>query len=471
MDRLLIIIHMVLAVLWGSLLFYILNRPFRHKILDVEWLFIFFSLSAMLDNLYSFLSQASRVGLLSPRYYSLLSNCPFQLLSKLLFLLTCLYLFRLYASGRMKEIFRAIETFEYHNNLPNILEDFPYGTIAVDQGERVVYMNKAARQMTGERHQAFLGKQIPEDFNMGSRSITDLVRNILNGNLGYHEFTDEVSISGFNKELHFCIYPVHNKKSHIVGAVIFVKDITLEQKLLRQAQVTEQFSIMSRLAAATTHEIRNPLTTVRGFIQLLAQKATIPEKEEYFSIILSELDRVEAIISEFLSLSRPKVPQMVQYNMQRLLDEVCLLYEGECINHSIALRRHYINSLPDSVMDPAQLKQVFLNLFANAVEAMKNGGELLVEAWYDRSREIISVTVCDQGSGILPENLKKLGTVFFTTKPTGTGLGLSICYRIVKEHGGILSFESEPGKGTRVHVDLPLDPKKPLANLQMIGVK
>ncbi|SHG23462.1 GAF domain-containing protein [Desulfacinum infernum DSM 9756] len=234
--------------------------------------------------------------------------------------------------------------------------------------------------------------------------------------------------------------------------------LEMQQRRYHQlALQTEKFSALGRMAAGIAHEINNPLASILLYSTNALKKAppNTPLKET-LEIIVSETIRCRSIIQDLLEFSRDREPQKSLANLNRIIEKVLVLLQNEFRLHHLELRKNLAPDMPDTLLDSRQMQQVFVNILLNAVEAMKPGGEIRIKSFVDRSRGLQVAVVQDDGCGIAPENLDKIFEPFFSTKPKGTGLGLAVSYGIVKAHGGELSVESEPGKGTRFTISLPL---------------
>ncbi|VBB05262.1 Hypothetical protein LUCI_0469 [Lucifera butyrica] len=224
-----------------------------------------------------------------------------------------------------------------------------------------------------------------------------------------------------------------------------------EKELERQR--LERMDSVNQLAAGLAHEIRNPLTSIKGFIQLMQlRKGQVPSAS-HLELILSEIDRIEHLVNEFRQLARPvKKLSLQPVDLDQILQDVTLFMQSQAINKNAVL--DYQSQGSCMVLgDANQLKQVWINLLRNAVEAIPKGGYIQVTLL--AAGEEAVVIVRDNGAGIAPDALKKLGTPFFTTKEKGTGLGLSVCYAIIHEHRGRIQVESSLGQGTAFIVRLP----------------
>jgi len=223
-----------------------------------------------------------------------------------------------------------------------------------------------------------------------------------------------------------------------------------------EVERAEKLATIGRMAASIVHEIRNPLTSIRGFVQLLAEKRPAQDPErEYLDIVLEELDRVNEYITHFLQLAKPEQRRRTEVDLVDLLRGIMVLAESQGLLRDIEVVQEYASALPPVFADPGQIRQVFLNLIQNAFQAMPHGGRLTVRAYPAAEERMVAVDVEDTGTGIPEEHLPRLGEFFFTTKEDGTGLGLALTFRIVREHGGTIEVWSRVGQGSRFTVRLP----------------
>ncbi len=239
------------------------------------------------------------------------------------------------------------------------------------------------------------------------------------------------------------------QKSAVQVIIRNTSDRKETEKLMLES---EKLSIAGQLAAGIAHEIRNPLTSIKGFVQLM--QSGMGEKQQYYEIITSELNRIEIILSELLMLAKPQDSTFQETNINNLLTDIIYLLETQAILHNIRITLTNRLTIQNIVCDENQLKQVFINLVKNSIEAMQYGGTIHITV-EDHGESEIKLSFIDEGCGIPEELVDKLGNPFVTTKENGTGLGLMVSYRIIENHKGTVHLESIEGKGTTFTLTLP----------------
>ncbi|ESU34489.1 hypothetical protein G3A_00855 [Bacillus sp. 17376] len=246
--------------------------------------------------------------------------------------------------------------------------------------------------------------------------------------------------------------PVMNDAQSIEYIVIISRDISERKKSEEILLQSEKLSIVGELAAGVAHEIRNPLTTIKGFVQLYGKE---DKSSEINNLLLSELERIETITSEMLSLGKPQAIQLNRANLCDLIDHTVEFLSPQANMKNMQFSRSYLGTDFFITCEKNQIKQVFLNIFKNAMEAMPKGGNIDIKLQKGMDGECI-ISVQDEGCGIPEELLPRLGEPFYTLKEKGTGLGLMICHKIIKQHNGTISYHSKLDNGTLVEVKLPL---------------
>lgn len=246
--------------------------------------------------------------------------------------------------------------------------------------------------------------------------------------------------------------PVKRENGEIEHIVIISRDISERKKAEEILLQSEKLSIVGELAAGVAHEIRNPLTTIKGFIQLFKRENGADEIND---LLLSELARIETITSEMLSLGKPQAVQLHRTNLRELVENTLELLSPQAHMENIQFNLCVEDYSFFITGEKNQLKQVFLNILKNAIEAMPEGGNIHINLQKrDESECVLSVQ--DEGCGIPEELLPRLGEPFYSLKEKGTGLGLMICNKIIKQHHGSITYQSKAQKGTLVEITLPL---------------
>ncbi|MDA8440947.1 MAG: cache domain-containing protein [Peptococcaceae bacterium] len=246
--------------------------------------------------------------------------------------------------------------------------------------------------------------------------------------------------------------------------VLFVFTASHYVKLYRdrleaeQVQKAEKLSLVGQLAAGMAHEIRNPLTAIKGFIQLIQSNKNQPVPELYLDTVLSELERIELIVSEMMVLAKPSPAKFIQVDLGQLISAVVNLLEPQARLKFAVINLTSQADLPLLEAQPNQLKQVFINLIKNSIESIPEQGTIDIDIKQKTPASLI-VTITDNGIGIPAANIEKLGTPFFSTKDSGTGLGLMVSYRIIQNHQGEISVVSVPDYSTTFTLVLPLQQK------------
>lgn len=218
-----------------------------------------------------------------------------------------------------------------------------------------------------------------------------------------------------------------------------VRDISERKQLERKMARLDRLNLVGQMAAALGHEIRNPMTVVRGFLQMMKSRGEYSKDKQYFDLMIEELDRANSIITDFLSVAKSKPVILEKRNLNRIVRSLYQLIEASVFNsgNNIALQ---LDEVPDLPLDEKEIRQLILNLVSNGLEAMSSGGIITLKTYREGDEVVLSVQ--DQGKGINREILDKIGTPFLTTKDTGTGLGLAVCYGIAARHNALIDIRT-----------------------------
>ncbi|MEI5908959.1 ATP-binding protein [Bacillus spongiae] len=239
-----------------------------------------------------------------------------------------------------------------------------------------------------------------------------------------------------------------------VGLVSIVYETILERNYMKkEMRRAEKLNTLGELAASIAHEVRNPLTVIKGFLQLMEKKER-NENAEYLSIVLTELARAEAIINDYLNFAKPQFEKLEKHDLSVICQEVVLLLQPMATKQGVSLMNK-LDHHCELVTDKGQLKQALVNILKNAIEATDTGGQVSVTL--QNQNGMAKISISDTGKGMDKEQLSRIGTLFYTTKDKGTGLGTMVTIRIIEKMEGKIKYNSVLGKGTDVTVTLPLN--------------
>jgi PAS domain S-box-containing protein len=254
--------------------------------------------------------------------------------------------------------------------------------------------------------------------------------------------------------------PMSNSDHQLIGLIHVIRDITDRKRVEEALQRTEQLKMVGEWAAGLAHEIKNPLAGIKGSVEVLLQELSISEEDRSIVVkAVDEIKRIELLIKSLLNFAKPPQLQLMPTDLNDLLEKtITFSLKHPLLSSSsatpIKVLRDLDTRIPETMADPMQLQQVFLNLMFNAIEAMPDGGALAVKTSYDAALNSIRIAIADTGKGIEQTALDQIFQPFFTTKSKGSGLGLAISRRLVEEHGGNIFVESTPTRGTVVNVSL-----------------
>jgi two-component system, sporulation sensor kinase E len=318
----------------------------------------------------------------------------------------------------------------------------------------IAEVNERACELLELTRDKLIGKNAESFFMKNGRDVIRRKwKEVMHGNKIRGEFRYRTP-DGYIKELEYSCEKDIVDQLHVT----ILKDVTdqklTEQKLLK----AETLNVVGELAAGVAHEIRNPLTSLKGFVQLIQNQTD--DFNQYLSIILSEVDRIEHIIKEFLVLSKSNSQNFEKASITGIIRDTVDLLNTQAIIKNIEILTDIDEDIPHLFCDPMQLKQVFINFIKNAIEASSIGDAVEVNIKTCRESGYVQIQIRDYGCGMDEWVLKKIGKPFFTTKDEGTGLGLMVSNNIIKHHNGKLDVQSKKGKGTNFIISLPLNQEK-----------
>ena len=337
-----------------------------------------------------------------------------------------------------------------------IVESIRSGVITTDLGRRIYTVNDAAVEMIGYRAADLRGQDVSVLFGDVSQQIEESLRAAEEGQAPPRNEAECLTAEGFRVRLGYSVSPLSSESGETTGLVITFQDLTDVRAMEETARRQERLSAVGRVAAGIAHEIRNPLAAMRGSIQVL--RSELPPdsaQSELMEIVLRESDRLDRIITDFLTYARPRQIALVETDLREPLRETFTL-----LRHSPELRdgQTLEEVLPDepvvALADEEGVKQVFWNLARNALKAMPDGGTLRAEM-RRAGQGRVRITFTDTGLGMSHAQVERLFEPFSSSTTGGTGLGLSIVYQIIRDHGGTINVRSREGHGTTITVELP----------------
>jgi PAS domain S-box-containing protein len=329
--------------------------------------------------------------------------------------------------------------------LQNILESLTTGVVVTDLEGKTTMMNQCAETFTGFSKEEARGKNASSLFGDEFPSDPEGRFNLkhFDGGLG-----KKIGLKGTRLEIFGSAVKTGNDKE--IGMVIVLRDITRLEKLEQRIKRTEKLAAMGEIAANIAHEIRNPLGSIGLFASLLIKELKEKKNRDRASHIISAVKDMDNKISNLLMFARDQKPLMKEVSIHNVLKEIIIFSEQILGKENIILAANYEDVDPVIVGNAEMLKQVFLNLMLNALQAMPGGGNLYIKT------RIVEISFMDTGRGIPDENIKKIFDPFFTTKEKGTGLGLAIANNIVDIHGGSIDAENYKGGGAVFNITFPL---------------
>ncbi|RXZ80565.1 PAS domain-containing protein [Paenibacillaceae bacterium] len=331
--------------------------------------------------------------------------------------------------------------------LQRFIDITPVAVIIVDDHGIITHLNEMAMRMFGEKipenkRLDMIGKLYTNLYESAANEATGrLIHLALNGADATAEIVQEGNINYIKTG--FSVRDMHNNT--IIGAALIAHDITEITRLRDEVGRMERLSLVGQMAASITHEIRNPMAVIRGFVQLMQERSP-DHQRDYFKIIMDELDRANGIISDFLSLAQNRIVQKERRSLNDIINELMPLLWADANLRGQSIELDLCEPFPLLDVNDKEIKQLILNLARNGMEAMEEKGLLRLSTV--RTEHTVELQVSDMGCGISEDKLEHLFEPFYTTKTRGTGLGLPLCLSIVEHHGGKIEVSSKEGVGT-----------------------
>ncbi len=334
-----------------------------------------------------------------------------------------------------------------------LISSLPVGLIATDNKGHVILYNEFSEELTGINEKRVIGK------NTEVFADSDVIYSAFDvpekrSDVPCQKEAQLVTDSGICHTVQINRMAIIDRDDKFVGTLLMIQDLSQVKKLEEDLRRSERLAALGKMAAGVAHELRNPLSSIKGLALVLQSRFSSENHDrETANILVQEVERLNRSISELLDYARPQKLQKNTVDLHALLHKAVSLLTIDAEAAGIEIVTDFPENLPVIVADEDKLNQVFLNLFLNSIQAMTDGGTLSVTTAQVEGRVLI--TVNDTGCGIASENLGRVFDPYFTTKPEGTGLGMAMSAKIVEEHGGTISFESTEGQGTTVVVEMP----------------
>nr|WP_232243149.1 PAS domain S-box protein [Paenibacillus sp. GSMTC-2017] len=338
----------------------------------------------------------------------------------------------------------------------------------IDLQGRIIQVNNAFEAIYGWRRDEVIGHPLPTVPEEYRTAYEDLIHKVITGGSVTDHETTRFTKTGDSIEISITISAIRNEHDAIIAIASISRNITSRKQAEEMIRRSEKLSVVGQLAAGVAHEVRNPLTTLRGFVQHYQRTGSL--SPVILDLMLSELDQINMIVSEFLVLAKPQAIRQDCLKINELVGDIVMLMDSEAKLYNVELVVRKLTDIPTIPGVASQLKQVFVNVIKNGLEAMEDGGELIIELKSFDDHEII-ICFIDQGKGISEDDLKRIGEPFYSKKEGGNGLGVMICQQIIAIHLGSMHYYSKIGEGTCVEIRLPIPEKSICLPLEEKGVQ
>lgn len=399
-----------------------------------------------------------KFSILSPSIFNLQENYLFFIflaIVSIVSLTQSLYIKKLWEKMEKRTSERELKLSSTEAYLRLFFEQAEDAIAVFDLDDRVITVNPAFEKLYGWTKEEAIGRSLPLVPPSNMAGAKERVQKLHKGH-SYHLFeTQDMRKDGTVFDAQISLSPIFNPNGEIIAASVISRDISYIKENESLILQSEKLKLVGEIAAGVAHEIRNPMTVISGFVQMMNEDSSSPYYE-YTKLIQNETERVELILSEFLVLSRPQAKQFVSFNLTNSLEEVAQFFQFELQHKSIDLT--ISNPYPNAMIvgNKNQIKQVFINLIKNAIEAIEEDGKITIELCKSENNKEIHIAIKDTGCGIPPHVLDNIFEPFYTTKTKGTGLGMVIINKIILDHQGTIKIKSKQNEGTQILIYLPI---------------
>ena len=338
----------------------------------------------------------------------------------------------------------------------NILSSMTNGLITIDLGEKIVTLNEMAERILGKKKEEIEGLPSKGALGDGHPLYRMMAQTLSNEEAIFYP---ELDLKKEDAELWLAASTslLTDGEDRKIGALVIFQDITEMKALEERLHHADRLAAMGTLSAGLAHEIKNPLSAIKTFVQLLPRKSQNPSfMDKFNTTVPREIDRINFLVEDLLELTRKRTHPMVNLDVSLLIRQVIDLHGEEMGKRQIAFENHLEGTAPLILGNPETLYRAFSNIVINSIQAMPNGGSLQIFSEQDRTPSMLKITFKDTGVGMDGETLKSLFNPFFTTKDKGAGLGMALTHKIIEDHRGTIEVTSEKGKGTTFTLKLPV---------------
>ena len=335
----------------------------------------------------------------------------------------------------------------------SLVENMPIGLVAIDNHRKITSLNHVAGFILSLSATEVIGENatqvVPEE-------LLKLLEN-LDTEKGVVEKEIDCTVrKGKVIPLEVSATLLNDENGMFLGYVLLFKDLSEVRSLRKEIARSQRLASVGRLAAGVSHEIRNPLSSIKGFATYFKERYhDVPENQQISNLMIQEVDRLNRVVGQLHEFARPITVSKKPINVRTFLENSLKLIERQTSEGNIKIQTRLDSEIGEILVDPDRINQVFLNLYLNAMESMKNGGNLNVWLLKNQEKDGIKIRVQDTGTGINEDDLTHIFDPYFTTKASGTGLGLAIAHNIIEAHDGEIKVDSIFGQGTTVTILLP----------------
>ncbi len=346
--------------------------------------------------------------------------------------------------------FQTMKSYTQH-----VVDSMANGLISLDTQRKIVTMNRQAHQILDiPQHEPVQGKALTDILDLHDDTLFQI---LAGGEPIIEQERTCTTHSQKTLSLSLSASTLSDDEGKQLGTVLLFRDLSDVKALQEQIKRAERLASLGKLAAGVAHEIRNPLGSIKGFLQYFQRKLDLRGQDKtYLTVMVNEIDRLNSVISNLLDFARPKEAVFELCNIEDLIRHVLTLIEGDLQTKQLEVSLDIKEAFPQIRVDCDQITQVLLNILLNAIQMTEAGGQIHINVDIQRETRQLELTITDNGKGIASDNLPKIFDPFFSTKKQGSGLGLAIAYAIVKNHHGDIRVESEEGKGSSFRIRLPV---------------